>query len=331
MAFLDVAGLHDQAAPVPQPLLAQVLVDRPECQQRRDREDAPLARLLVRDAQDVVALVNGLLGRALEGDERSPQGFSPARERKRAVEKPESEHFVLADLLDDRVGHDGGGQFHLLHGQFVLAGGGRKPAARRSGSSGLTPTARQGCPPQVCRQRHRPALAVRVDRRVRDLGERLLQVLEERRVVSGEDGQHPVVPHRGERFLLELRHLLDEHGPVEIPACGLQQVIERPTAVRECRADDIVGLAGVVEPLGDDDLAAVQLVNIAEFGLRLGHHASHDLIAVEPLAGRGVEGDHLAGLELPAGDDRCVVEPEHPGLAADVQPASLVGTPPDRS
>ena len=57
----------------------------------------------------------------------------------------------------------------------------------------------------------------------------------------------------------------------------------------------------------------------------------HDLVAVEPLAGGGVEGDHLPRLELAAGDDGGVVQPEHAGLAADVQPAALVRAPPHRA
>ena len=59
MTLLDVAGLHDQAAPVAQPLAAQVLVDGAQREQRRDWEYAALARLLVGDAQDVVAVVDG--------------------------------------------------------------------------------------------------------------------------------------------------------------------------------------------------------------------------------------------------------------------------------
>ena len=55
---------------------------------------------------------------------------------------------------------------------------------------------------------------------------------------------------------------------------GLEQVVERPVPLGEHRPDRVVGLAGEVEPLGDDDLPAVQFVHVAEFGLRLGDDAA---------------------------------------------------------
>ena len=51
--------------------------------------------------------------------------------------------------------------------------------------------------------------------------------------------------------------------------------------------------------LGDDDLATIQFVGVAEIRVRLRDDATHDLVAVEPLAGCRVHRDHLTGLELP--------------------------------
>ena len=45
----------------------------------------------------------------------------------------------------------------------------------------------------------------------------------------------------------------------------------------------------------------------------------------------GVEGDHLTGLELSAGDDGRVVDAEDAGLAGDVEPAALVAEPAHRT
>ena len=70
-------------------------------------------------------------------------------------------------------------------------------------------------------------------------------------------------------------------------------------------------------------------MNVAEFDLGLGHDAGHDLVAVEALAGGGVQGDHLTGLQLAAGHDRRGIEAEDAGLGTDVEPAALVRTPAD--
>src|SRR5262249_42037372 len=125
------------------------------------------------------AVVNGLLGGALKRDETSPQRIGAARERERRVEELEAEHLVLANFLNDRVRHNGGGEFHLLRGQLltILA---HSPLGF-------------GAAPQISRERHRPAFTVRVDGWVCHLRERLLQVLEEGWVVLAEDRQHPVV------------------------------------------------------------------------------------------------------------------------------------------
>ena len=150
-------------------------------------------------------------------------------------------------------------------------------------------------------------------------------------MVLAEDRQDPVVPHGTQRLLLELRHLLDEDRAIEIPAGRLQEVVERPVPVRQRRPDDVIGLARVVESFGDDDVPAIQFVDVAVFRLPLGDDTGHDLVAVETLAAGRVERDHLAGLELSRRDDGGGVEAEDARLRPDIQPAALVGTPPHRA
>ena len=213
------------------------------------------------------------------------------------------------------------GQFHLPDGKV----------RRRRCDAGACDRA-AATAPEVRRQRHRPAFAVRVDRRVGHLGERLLQVLEQRRVVLARRpsarGRGPC-DESGSFFSLAMSLTNTARSKSQPAACSRWSSDQLRSA--SIAADRVVGLAGVVEPLGDDDLPAVQLVDVAEFGLRLGDDAAHDLVAVEPLAGRGVEGDHLARLELAAGDDGGRVEAEHAGLAADVEPAALVRAPAHRA
>ena len=77
------------------------------------------------------------------------------------------------------------------------------------------------------------------------------------------------MPHARQRLLLQLRHLADENGAVEVPPGCLEQMIERPAPLGQHRANGVVGLAGVVEAFGDDDLPAVQFTHIAERVARL--------------------------------------------------------------
>src|SRR5262249_1125641 len=83
-----------------------------------------------------------------------------------------------------------------------------------------------------------------------------------------------------------------------------------------------------VEGLRHEDLGPVQLVDVAgQLGAHLGGGAGQDLVAVEALVGQGVQGDHLAGLELAAGDDGGGGDVEDPRPAGDVEPAAVVGAP----
>ena len=60
------------------------------------------------------------------------------------------------------------------------------------------------------------------------------------------------------------------------------------------------------------------------------HNSSASLVVIEPLAGLGVEGDHLSRLQLAAGHDVRRIDAEHARLAGDVEPAALVRTPAHR-
>ena len=63
-------------------------------------------------------------------------------------------------------------------------------------------------------QRHDDRLAGRVDRRVGDLREELLEVAEQRRALVGEDRQRGVVAHRADGLLARARHRGVEHAQV---------------------------------------------------------------------------------------------------------------------
>ena len=106
VAFLNVARLHDDRTTVAQPLLAKVIVNRTEREQRRDRVDAPLASLTVADAQHVVPRMHGFLGSTTQCDQARSQRFRTAFENERRIQRLEPEHFILADLFDHRIADD---------------------------------------------------------------------------------------------------------------------------------------------------------------------------------------------------------------------------------
>ena len=137
--------------------------------------------------------------------------------------------------------------------------------------------------------RHDDLLADRVDRRVRDLGEELLEVVVDRAVLVGEEGEGGVVAHRADRIAL----LLDQ---------GPQHEAHR--------------LAGVAEGLEAPGQCVVVHRRLVREGVPvacgMGDQVGQVGAAFEPLRVRPLRGD--AALQLLVGDDAAEVEvdQEHP-------------------
>ena len=115
---------------------------------------------------------------------------------------------------------------------------------RRSGARGATVrgAARQAAeqrrpPAQLDPQVHDDALALRVDGRVRDLGERLAQVVGDRPVEAAAAGRGRVVAHAPERLVALERHRLDvEPRPLGVEAGQVaQRMLGRRDRVRRGR------------------------------------------------------------------------------------------------
>ena len=79
------------------------------------------------------------------------------------------------------------------------------------------------------RQAHHDFLADRVDRRVGDLREQLLEVGEQRRRLVGEHGQREVVAHRADRLGAVARHRREQHAQVLL-ACSRTRAGARAAA-----------------------------------------------------------------------------------------------------
>ena len=147
---------------------------------------------------------------------------------------------------------------------------------------------------------HHELLADRVDGRVGDLGEELLEVVEQRRLAVGEDGQRDVVAHGAVRLGGVARHRPEQHAQVLLGEAegelaraqrlgarharrALGQVVEVddvlavPVAVGPAGGHAALGLAVGLQAarlqVGDEELAGVQAALDLDVGLADGQHA----------------------------------------------------------
>ena len=160
---------------------------------------------------------------------------------------------------------------------------------------------------------HHGPLADRVDRRVGDLGEALLEVGEEQSRVGRKDGERGVVTHREHGFLRRLDHRREDHVEfLDRDAVGdlLTGKVERREVFRRG------------EGFGRAELAELEAVLVDPLAVRflLGERFL-DLAVVADGAGGGVHGKHLAGSEAALADDLGVVDDDRAGFRADVEQA----------
>ncbi len=140
-------------------------------------------------------------------------------------------------------------------------------------------------------QRHHDRLADRIDRRVGDLREQLLEVVVERLVLVGEDGERRVVAHRADALLAGLRHRAHQELDVFLRVAERLLAIEQrlaELASRRARRQVLELDAHAVDPLP----------------VRLGRRELVlQLLVVDDAALLEVDQEHLAGLQAPLLDD----------------------------
>ncbi len=83
-------------------------------------------------------------------------------------------------------------------------------------------------PTEIGGQRHCAAFAIWIDRRVCDLGKRLLQILEQCLMLLAKYCQHSIETHRTEWLFFQLGHVLNENCTFKFPTMGLEQVVKCP-------------------------------------------------------------------------------------------------------
>ena len=277
-------GLDHEPGPQPRAAAHEVVVDGGDREQRRHR-DALGPEVAVRQDQDVGAVVDVLGGLLAQRLEPSLHPVGPLLDRPRDVERGGVEHVVrdLAQLLELVVAQD-----RLVHDQLVGLLGDLGEQVDLGADAGL--------------EAHHDRFADRVDRRVRDLREQLLEVREQRRLAVGQHRQRGVVAHARHRLLALRRHRRDHELQV------LLRVAERELLGAQ-RLDPRRARLAVGQVVDVDDRALVPL------GVRLAAgDAALDLLVLDDPALLEIEQEQLAGGEPALALDVLGRDRHHAGL-----------------
>ena len=247
-----------------------MVVDGRDREQRRDGHLAVAGA--IGDDHHVGTGAHGLLDALAKRLERLPKRTLPrlAGIRRRETRGMEALAIERRDALELVLGEDGVVQAEEL---AVLAGVLEHVAVVA----------------QVEHGRSHEALAQRIDGRVGDLREELVEVVEERARVAGEHGERNVGAHGGQRRLARVCH--GAHGlldVVEVVAVTRQALGERHVGVN--------GLEGVLLALGKVAHREGLLVDPVTEGL-LRRKVGLDLVVPDDAPLGGVDNEHLAGAE----------------------------------
>ncbi len=271
MDLARLAGFHHEADGGAQALADQVIVHRRRCEQSGDR-DAVRPDHAVRQDDDVVAAMNRRFGAVAKPVERAVERFRAELRRIGDVESLGVEAILempdAADLLEILVGEDG-----LAHFQPLAARGAFEIEDVRARADER-------------HEAHDELFADRVDRRVRDLREVLLEIGVEQLRLVGERRDRRVRTHRADRFLAGHRHGLHEQLEIFLRVAeGLLTIEQRHVGARLARLHGLQVL--------EHDLRALQpfLVGMRVRKLLLDFVVGDDAAFIE------VDEQHLAGLQ----------------------------------
>ncbi|AJX01694.1 hypothetical protein BM45_3124 [Burkholderia mallei] len=275
------ARLDDEARARAQALLHEVRVDRRRREQRGNR-DVLRVRLAIGHDQDVVARLHRVDGLRAQRREARLDAFLAPCDRIADVQLVRAE--LAARVAIDRA--DLRDVLEVEHGLRHLEAHRRVDVVRVE-QVRLRADERH--------ERHHHVLADRIDRRIRDLREQLLEVVVERLVLVRHHRERRIVAHRADRLLTLLRHR--RHQELHV----LLRVAERLLAIEQ---------RGRRTALGGDVLALrldlVELdahrVDPALVRLRV-REVVLQLLVVDDPAVLHVDQEHLARLQAPFLDD----------------------------
>ncbi len=188
----DVGRVGNEVRAATQARVRQGGVHGADRQDRRKRE-APGVEAPIREDHHLGTPLGG-------GDRRAGESLQGALETRLALERVPGRHQPLdrtagvADLVEEpvEIRDDRPGEMR----------GGRRPGARRSPQE-------RGPAPELDPQVHDDPLALRIDRRIGDLGERLAQVVGNRAVHPRAARRGRVVAHAPQRLVAFEGHRLD--------------------------------------------------------------------------------------------------------------------------
>ena len=281
-----LAGLDDQADRRAQSLADQVVVDGGRGEHGRDG-DAPRADQPVGEDDDVVAVEHRALGTAAKPRQRHVHSRRAALDGVGDVERLRLEMVVGdvadgADLLQVLVGEDRLAHFEALALRQALQVEKVRPR------------------PDERDEAHHRFFADRVDRRVRDLREILLEVVVEQFWLAREHRDGRVGAHRADGFLAGRRHRRHQELQVFLAVAErLLPIEQRGVGGRRARADG--------RKLLQHDLRAGQPLAVG-VGAR---QPPLQLVVGDDAALFEVDQQHLAGLQPPLGDDLLVRHRQH--------------------
>ncbi len=289
MHFARFAGFDHQTGAGAQALADQVMMHRRRRQQGRDRHALHRNRA-VRQDENVVAGEHRFGRLAANAIERAAKpvgalGHRPGGVDRRGAERAADQGFDGADLFEIGVGQDRLGDFEAVMRAGVVA-------------------EQVGPRPDHRDQRHHQLFADRIDRRIRDLGEVLLEIIVEQLRLLREHGDRRVGAHRADRIVAVLRHRFEVELQVFLRVAeGLLAVEQRGGVVGQRRRRRIGRLRQGFE---------LELRRLQPFLVRVfGGERALDFLVVDDAALLDVDQQHLAGLQPPLLDDALLRDRQH--------------------
>ncbi len=279
------ASFDDEADRGAQTLADQVMMHRRGRQQGRDRDAVRPDHAVGKD-DDVVAAEHRRLGAFAQAPQRLGHALAAVGDVIGDVERLGVERILemadAANLLQVLVGEDRLAHFEPLAPRMSLEVEQVRPRADERD------------------QAHDQFFADRVDRRVGDLGEVLLEVGVEKLRLVAERRDRRVGPHRTDRFLARHRHRRHQEGEVLLRiAERLLPVEQRHVGARGARLDRV--------EVFEHDLGRLE-----PFPVRVGaRQLALDLVVGNDAAFDEVDEQHLARLQPPLGDDRLLGNRQH--------------------
>ncbi len=282
MGFAGLAAVHDDRRPGAQSGTDEPVVHGSGGQQRRDGGPVRTEEA-VGDHEDPAPGRHGFLGLLAEAPDGVFESLRAVGHGHGGIEERGGPRRVHEQVVHGRGVHEEGVELEEIGGLRLL--GEQRAAWTDEGP-----------------HRHHEAFAQVVDRRVGDLGEALLEEVEQRTRYVGEEGGRGVVAHRRGRLLAELRHGLQDDrdlllGDPEGRLPGGQVIGDRDRGLAGARATEPLGPLGV--------------------GPQPGELALDGAVVLDRFGQRGVDAQHLSGAELAALHGAVAVHVDRAGLGRD--------------